>query len=261
MTPTYEMGDASTPPAPPAKLPVFAFYIGGQTPHRWTDTEYEALTSRWVLPIYTRTDSVMPAAVVADEIMSWLRSHSFDHGCTVALDTESALLGQWLADVDNIVTAGGHRLMEYESKGPIGHNPPTSGGRWVADWTGIPHLYAGSLATQYSSADMAGLAWDSSLIDQTVPLHELHKPARHEIRPLVIEADVPELSRGDHGQAVRRLQHLILAWDASELPQFGPDGNYGPETRHAVAVFQRMYGITADPGTADAETWHRLISG
>lgn len=261
MTSTYEMGDSSTPPAPPARLPVYAFDIGGQTPHVWTDTEYEALTARWVLPIYTRIDTAMPAAAVADEILSWLRSNQFDRGSSVALDSESVVLGQWLADVDNLVAAAGHKLIEYESKGPMGHNPPTSGGRWVADWTGIPHLYPGSVATQYSSADMAGLPWDQSLIDQAVPLHELHPPARHEIRNLIVEADVPELSRGDHGQAVRRLQHLILAWDSSELAQFGADGNYGPETRAAVAVFQRLYGITADPGVADAETWHRLISG
>jgi hypothetical protein len=258
---TVEMGDASTPPVPPADLPVFAFYIGGATPHVWTDDEVKALKSRWALPIYVATDTGTSAESVAGVILQWLNAHQWGRGATVVIDTESNVLGGWLTELDQAIVQGGYRLMEYESKGPVDGNPPVSGGRWVADWTGLPHIYAGSVATQYEDSEQAGRPWDASVIDTTVPLHQLNPPAVHVIPQVPVSVTLPELARGDTGPAVRRAQHLVLAWNDASLPTAGPDGIYGPETTSAVRSFQRVYGITDDAGTVTAETWARLLTG
>lgn len=51
------------------------------------------------------------------------------------------------------------------------------------------------------------------------------------------------LKSGDSGTAVRLLQQALL--DAGfELPRFGVDGKFGPETKAAVMNFQRASGLT-----------------
>jgi Putative peptidoglycan binding domain len=258
---TLEMGDASTPPAPPANLPVFGFYIGGQTPHDWTDEQIAALVSRWALPIYVNiTPSADPHAAAA-EIISWLHAHDWARGTTVALDREDVPMPSFISELDQLISAAGYLLMDYQSKGAIPGEPLTAGGLWVPDWTGVPHMYPGALATQYANASMLGLPWDASLIDAAVPLHELHPPAVHPIPMVHVAVTVPELTRGDTGPAVTRLQHLLLAARPGSLPAFGPDGIFGAETNAAVRSFQRVWGITTDAGTVTAETWARLITG
>lgn len=258
---TLEMADASTPPDPMPHLPVFAFYAGGQTPHVYTDADIAKIIARHALPLWVQVETSTPAEQVAAAMLRWLDGHHWTHNTTVGIDTESAAMGPWLAELDSHVNAGGYRLMEYESKGPIPDNPETSGGRFVADWTGIPHIFPGSKATQYATASMTGLAWDSDLIDSSVPLHELHPPAVHHIGTVVVDIDMPELGPGDTGMAVRRLQGLIAAWNPAELGQAGIDGKFGPDTAAAVAHLQRIYGIGQDRGMVTARTWAVLLTG
>lgn len=258
---TFEMGDASTPPSPPAPLPVFGFYIGGDTPHVWTDAEINALTSRYGLPIYTYSDPAADPHGAGEAIVNWLHQHGWATGTTVALDTESVAMPGNIAVIDTIVHNAGWRLMDYESKSPIADNGLTSGGRWVADWTDAPHLYPGSNATQYASATMNHFQWDSSVIDTAVPLHELHPPVIHPPTTTTVDLVLPVLVRGDTGPAVTRMQHLLLAHDPHALPTYGADGIWGAETAAAVAAFQRIYGVTADRGTTQEPTWHYLIEG
>jgi Putative peptidoglycan binding domain len=261
MTATYEMGDAAYPPDPPASLPVFAFYAGGSTPHVWTDAEINHIAARWVLPIWVNTDPNANAAEHATAIIDWLHAHHYERGETVVLDSESVPMERYLAELDGHLKGAGYPLMNYESKGPMPANPLTAGGRWVADWTGTPHLYEGSLATQYASDEMIGHPWDASLIAHAVPLHELHPPAVHHIPVVKVEMELPELGRGDTGAAVRRLQSLLTAWEANCLAPGHVDGIFGPVTATALARFQRLYGLSGDRGTATAATWQRLTEG
>jgi peptidoglycan hydrolase-like protein with peptidoglycan-binding domain len=50
------------------------------------------------------------------------------------------------------------------------------------------------------------------------------------------------LKEGDTGAAVRTLQQALLD-SAMELPKFGVDGKFGPETKAAVSEFQRASGL------------------
>jgi phosphotransferase system HPr-like phosphotransfer protein len=258
---TYEMGDSSLPAVPPANLPVYGFYLGGDTPHRWTTAEVRALKSRWALPIWVNTNQQADAKEVAADILSALRFLGWPTGTTVALDIEGTDQALMISALDTELDAAGYLLMVYSDKAVLPIVPTTSGGHWVADWTGTPHLYPDSAATQYASAKMTGLPWDSSLIDQAWPLHEINPPVVHRIPVVTMIAHLPELSHGDQGPAVRRLQHLLLAHSAGSLPVAGPDGIFGPETTTAVRSFQRIYGITNGDGIATADTWQRLVAG
>jgi hypothetical protein len=255
------MGDSSVPVVPPAQLPAFAFYIGGDTPHIWSPAEIRQLTARYGLPIWVNVNPAADGVAMGRDIVARLRAMDWPRGSAVVLDIENIDQEQVILAVEGAVAGGGYELMVYESKGALPSMETYTGLRWVADWTGLPHLYPGSEATQYASAEMAGLAYDASVIEESVPLAEINPPAVHRIPQVPVAVTLPELARGDKGPAVKRLQHLILAWHGGELATAGPDGIFGPETTAALRSFQRVYGITVDAGTATAETWARLLTG
>lgn len=255
-----EMGDSSEPPPKYPSLPVWAFYIGGDTPHVWTAKEIAAIPSRWVLPIFTRNTAGANAAADAQEIIDFLDAYRWTPGVCVAVDSETTVLPDYLGALNAHITAAGYLLVDYQSKGAIQGNPETSGGRWVADWTGTPHMYEGAAITQYASATMAKDAWDHSVIGADVKLHELHPPAVHRIPTGTATAMVYEVSHGDTGQAVRNLQGLLEAWEAGVIGAAGIDGIFGDDTLTALGAFQRIHGIITGRGTATAETWEALLA-
>jgi uncharacterized protein YraI len=55
------------------------------------------------------------------------------------------------------------------------------------------------------------------------------------------------------------LQEKLLRWGAGCLPRFGADGDYGAETRDAVAAFQQAAEIEVN-GMADAATLRALAA-
>lgn len=71
------------------------------------------------------------------------------------------------------------------------------------------------------------------------------------------EAALPELSRGIRGEAVERLQRLLIAWNAKALPKYGADGDFGSETLKWVREYQKSSGLVVD-GIVGAKTWGAL---
>ncbi len=61
------------------------------------------------------------------------------------------------------------------------------------------------------------------------------------------------------GQPVRSLQTMlrVLSEHDPRQPIIIPDGIYGKQTRDAVSIFQRNYGLPVT-GAADALTWDRI---
>lgn len=66
------------------------------------------------------------------------------------------------------------------------------------------------------------------------------------------------LTVGDRGDDVRAMQKALLA-QGYKLPEWGADGQYGDETRKAVAKFQRAAGLLAT-GQADTQTLTRIMA-
>ncbi len=67
----------------------------------------------------------------------------------------------------------------------------------------------------------------------------------------------PMLRRGMCGDAVERMQALLIAWNKAALPLWGADGDFGAETRNWVMRFQKARSIEID-GIVGPVTWGRL---
>ena len=259
--PTLAMWDASNLPDPQPTTPVAAFYVGGDTPHAYTDQQVAAIRARYALPIWTGYDHTNDGAAEAQKVVDWLRSHGWKPGTLVAVDTEDLVIPVFLDEFNTVITHEGWLLLHYESKDADAGNPPTSGGKWSADWTGIPHLRPGDTATQYVPDKWLGAPYDLSLIKASAPLHELNPPVVHKIRYVDVLVHLPVLGVGDQGAAVARMQHLLEAWYPASTGHSGADGDFGPDTLAGLLSFQRAHGIAPVTGACDQATWTRLVAG
>jgi peptidoglycan hydrolase-like protein with peptidoglycan-binding domain len=73
------------------------------------------------------------------------------------------------------------------------------------------------------------------------------------------ETVVEGLRRGDHGTAVEKMQRALLLWDASCLPEYGADGDFGSETEKALKAYQKESGLPVT-GIYDEATRKALTS-
>lgn len=167
---TRRLYDASSPPPDP-HLDVCGFYIGGDTPHVWTDAEIAGQSARWRLPIYvTDNPGQRNAAADAGTAVAWLRSHGVPAGSAVALDYETAVDAAYVTAFDGAVRSAGWTVLLYGSLSTVTQNPRPSAGYWTASWTGVPHLDAGAAATQYASDTQLGEPYDLSEVSDGLVL-------------------------------------------------------------------------------------------
>lgn len=69
----------------------------------------------------------------------------------------------------------------------------------------------------------------------------------------------PVLSKGDRGDSVRILQHLLNETRRSQgLKRIGSDGAFGPQTESALRAFQRAAGLRPG-GQSSPKTWRALL--
>lgn len=260
MSKLLQAGDSSTPPAEYGNLPVYAFYLGGQTPHVWTVEEVRAIPARWGVPIWVNVNPDGDAAADADAFASQLARYGWSRGVSVSLDTEDTVQEHYIPVFDDGVKARGYTLLHYESKEVQGVNPPTSGGKWTALWDDDPDLPAGSAAHQYASADQAGTPWDSSVFSTSIALHELNPIVRPAAQMATLSTGIPMLQYGDRGYAVHVLQGILTAAMGITPEAALRDGELGPVTRSLVVQWQDLYGIPDTPGLVGPATWASLLT-
>lgn len=175
------MYDAAYPPADPPKWPAVAGYIGGDTPHVWTDAEWDAQPAQYRLPIFVHTGADDPKAGDSDGklIVAWLDGHKVPLGSSAVIDTETSTYSAYLSAMDSVVTAASYKLVNYGSLNYVLKNTLTSGGRWTADWTGVQHIddVTGVVATQWADATQLGTDYDASLCENSMPLWDTKPPA------------------------------------------------------------------------------------
>ena len=162
--PPVKMFDASTPPssAPPGYRAV-AGYLGGDTPHIWTDAEWKRFGSLRKLPIWVRSD---PGAVNAEAdafaALEGLYGLRVSRGTTIALDLETAVDSGYVNTFHGVMRWAGFYVWVYGSASTVFGNPEADG-YWVADYAGRgPFMYPHKMvkATQYVN----GTNYDSSLV-------------------------------------------------------------------------------------------------
>lgn len=171
------MYDASTPPSDPPKWYAVAGYIGGDTPHVWTEAEWNAQSAKYRLPIYTATgrdDTVAAAGPDAWNIYHALKNLGVPSNCSVAIDIETDVYITYLQALEVFLEEW--KVIVYGSLSTLLQCAETSGGRWAGDWTdnidtavqmdGTENI----VALQWASATMLGKSYDASVIEETIPL-------------------------------------------------------------------------------------------
>lgn len=179
------IGDSAYPPATyPTEVggkPVVGWcvYIGGNTPHVWTEAEIAHLKAqpwcRYLLPVYVRSrpTGVDQAQRDAAAAVAWSKAHGQPPGTLVMWDYETAVNSAYELAVDAALRAGdGDLEVLYGSRSTVVQNTAPSGGYDEADWTGADHAPA-SMAVQFLSTT----GYDMNDFRPGAPLWDLRPPA------------------------------------------------------------------------------------
>lgn len=248
----YRMYDAAYPPLSPPRWEVAAGYIGGNTPHVWTRSEWAAQLAPYRLPIWVRSDGGDPQRD-ADSAVTMLEVLGAPKGCAVALDLETRVDAAFVSTFNNIVVADGYKVLKYGSLSTIFQNPHTYG-TWVADWTGRVEQDGGAVATQFASDEMLGTDYDASVIDASVPLWTVTADWSSQIMN-----QLPVLQRGGAGFPVNNLQAILNdSFAIQGDTQLKVDKVFGPATEARVKQVQQRHGLTPD-GVCGPKTWNLLL--
>ena len=244
--------DNAFPLASYPKADGFAFYIGGDTPHVWTNAEVAALPYRYRLPIFVRSNPQdANANLDAAVCLAQLGLHGAPKGVLVALDFETAIDPGYVAQFCTIVATAGYPVILYGSESFVHRNNMPDGLYWGADWTKVNHIHPGDSATQWISLT----AFDESSFAPTLPLWDTQPHAAVGKTAIPVTLDGP-WKEGDTGNRVRAIQ--ALAGPRRGHVDVVVDGVFGPSTTAIVKGVQAAMGITVD-GIVGPDTWKALL--
>jgi hypothetical protein len=123
----------------------YGFYIGGNTPHTWSEAEIATLKRRYryLLPIYTCSNpGSRDVASDAADAIACLRELGVPAGVALQLDYETAVGSAYEQAFDTALRGAGYKLLLYGSAATVTKNARPSDGYNEAAWTG--HAYAPS---------------------------------------------------------------------------------------------------------------------
>jgi hypothetical protein len=163
------MWDASTPPVRwPAGFNACAGYIGGDTPHVWSKTEWERFGKRKKLPIYVQNHpNVNMAEQEGFAALRRLYQIGCPKGSPVVWDAEGAINKDWSNLFASVIYWGGYRFWTYGEASTVYANP-LHGGFWAASWHEDAKPYALSNprtnSTQYADGKLLNRPYDASTL-------------------------------------------------------------------------------------------------
>ena len=208
------MYDAAFPPGSPPNVDAVAGYIGGGTPHVWTDAEWasqmEKASAQLRLPVFVRgslsaAQSHDPVAD-ADFCADWAEAHGQPHGTLIALDYETTVYAPYLIAFNNRLNQRGYKCIVYGSRSFVMQNPEPSGGYWTATWNNVPHLDAGATITQYGGDTTLGQPWDLNVIADGAPLWGAEQ-----------ETFLMALTDGEQSEVLRAARQINSAVGAGQI--------------------------------------------
>lgn len=166
-------GDSAFPPSPyPSGFDGWGFYIGGDTPHVWTNAEVNAIPTRFRLPIFTRSNPTQASpSTDASMAVSRLSEIGAPKGILVALDSETSVYPHYVSAFYFALRSAGYTLIDYGSQSFVFGNKNPDGYYWGADWTNIEHIASGDEMTQWRSLN----AYDESTALPTLPFWDTRK--------------------------------------------------------------------------------------
>lgn len=235
MTGTLTFYDAAWPPAHPPKTDGVCGYIGGDTPHIWSDADWWFQPARYRLPIFVRSNPPGPGAVAdVAAAVAQLKAIGAPHGTLVAWDTETAADAAYISSVYIHLTAAGYKLIVYGSQSAVMGNQNPDGLYWGADWTDTPHLHSGDQMTQYVSYP----AYDENLAQASLPFWDTRPAPKGWTFPAPGGLHVVKQTRDGYS----------FAWDAVKGPSGQKPTGYSAYTYSAAGDLvnhQVAAGLTA----------------
>ena len=171
----YDDAFANTPA--PANAQGCLVYVGGDTPHPWTDEDIAKQGVRYLLPTWVRSNMGGTPQADGQKMIAWLRAHKAPVGISTVLDLETQVNPGYVLQYAAELHAAGYKVLPYGSKSTLFGNPKVDG-FFVADYTGVAHLVAGTVITQfennpgYDLDDVASgvVLWDTGIPDPAVPV-------------------------------------------------------------------------------------------
>lgn len=116
-------------------------YIGGMAEHVWTPEQWAAQTARYRLGIWVINPYVSPQ-LAAQQAVAALAALKVPAGVVFAADLETLAVPPGILDpfADEISRLSTFRVCPYGSTSSLFQHSPQAG-YWVADPTGVPHVY------------------------------------------------------------------------------------------------------------------------
>lgn len=166
----------ATTPAPPGTQGCLV-YVGGDTPHPWTDQDIANQHVLYLLPTWVRSNLGGSPQADGQGMIAWLRAHKAPAGISTVLDLETQVNPGYVIQYGAEMHAAGFRVLVYGSKSTLFGNPRLDG-YFVADYTDTPHVMAGTVVTQFENTpafdldDVASgvVLWRTSTPDPAVPV-------------------------------------------------------------------------------------------
>ena len=155
--------DASIPE--PHGLPntdTVLIYIGGDTPHVWTDDEIAAQPERYRLPVFVRSFGGVSPGTDAANALAWLSAHKVPKGTTIVLDLETLIDSSYVSAFGLAVHSGGYLVLPYGSADSIFKNPSLDG--YFVAKPQATEIVPGSVATQFGYFGDHDLSWISDTV-------------------------------------------------------------------------------------------------
>ncbi len=262
---TLTFYDAAYPPeSPPAGADGVCGYIGGDTPHIWSRTDWDSQQARYRLPIFTRSNPPGPGAQAdVAAAVAQLGDIGAPKGCLVAWDMETAADAVYIKEVYSLLHNAGFTLIVYGSESSVFGDDNPDGYYWGAQWTGVTHFGSHTVMTQWVSF----AAYDESVALSDLPFWDTHPgtstPAAPQVSWAQITISVPVLQLTDP-YTTDHPQWRFVARLQSDCNVLGvpttADGVFGPETQASVKQIQRQFGLPQD-GIVGLQTWACLDAG
>lgn len=181
--------DSAYPQSPPPPSQVVLIYIGGDTPHVWTDAEIAGQPERYRLPVWVRSNRPVTIQDATDTIQ-WLQAHNVAPGVAVVLDLETLVDPGGVNVYGNEMHAHGYKVLPYGSRSTLYQNPALDGYFDAHPGDPLGTIDPGNVATQ----DVYANAYDLDTIAASVPLWDTQPAAP---APTTPQPDPPPTTRED----------------------------------------------------------------
>lgn len=197
-----------------------AFYIGGDTPHVWSQGEIDNARMRYRLPIFVRSNPPGPGAQ---------------------------------ADVNDAVNAlkaigapPRYKLLVYGSQSSVFGNQTPDDLYWGADWIGSSFIASGDVMTQWVSFS----GYDESTAESTLPFWDTTKPVTDQTCLVAWDME----TAADAGY-IAEVYHALQAASAPVQPPPDPDWYGIVRTTDPDWVLSPHYQEFKVKSTDKGQTW------